>query len=489
MRLQQRFAVFAAGAMLLAGTAVLPAAAEEETETKETYSDGMFTFAYVDGGVELCGCETTAFSVKLPEKTDGYKIVGIADGAFYNCTNLQSVELSDGIRYIGRYAFAGCESLKNLSIPDSVETLGANVFSGCISLETLHLPEHLTEIPEGMCYTCVSLTDVNFPDTLTSVGVEAFYDCMSLAETDLPDGITEFGNYAFAFCSALTQIDIPESMTKLSSGVFCGCESVTEFTVPDQMEDIGSLTFMGCTRLAAYHVEDGNVKYKEQDGVLYSMDMTTLYAYPAGNSQKTFTIPEGVTTVYDASFFRAENLTEVNFPSTLEYVGAGAFEYCAALKSVELPEGTRIIYENGFADCTALHYVSLPSTLEGVGGYAFYNCPNLKEIGVPAGCTTIGENAFGYIESKDEEGNVTPTKLAGFKQRKIGISVFRILEIVFGVIAFGSLVALLIIIIRKNQMTAEEHEKNVLADEEYTGITEEPEETPASEDETKEEQI
>ncbi len=488
MHLIQRIAALVSGAVLLAGIAVLPVSAEGETESaKETFTDGMFTFAYVDGGVELCGCESTAFSVRLPSETNGYQIIGIADGAFYNCTTLQSVFLSDSIRYVGKYAFAGCESLMSLEIPDTVETIGDNAFSGCIELQSLHLPAHLTEIPEGMCYTCVSLTDINIPDGVTKIGVEAFYDCMSLASVDIPDGVSEFGNYAFAFCSALEEIDIPESCTQLASGVFCGCESVTEFTVPDQMEDIGSLTFMGCTKLTDFHVEDGNVKYKEQDGVLYSPDMTTLFSYPAGNSRQSFTIPEGVTTVYDTAFFRAENLTEVNFPSTLQYVGAGAFEYCSGLKSVLLPEGTLIVYENGFADCTALHYVSLPSTLKGVGGYAFYNCPSLKEITVPASCTTVGENAFGYIESKDADGNATPQKMSDFKQYKSGgMSVWKILGIILGVIVLGGIIFLLVRVIRKNQMTAEEHDANVMADEDYESIAaenKENEETPVNHNE------
>ena len=476
MHLIQRIAALVSGAVLLAGIAVLPVSAEGETESaKETFTDGMFTFAYVDDGVELCGCQTTAFSVRLPSETNGKRIVGIADGAFYNCTTLQSVFLSDGIRYLGKYAFAGCESLLTLEIPDTVETIGDNAFSGCIELQSLQLPAHLTEIPEGMCYTCVSLTDVNIPDGVTKIGVEAFYDCMSLARVEIPDGVSEFGNYAFAFCSAMTEIKIPESCTKLASGVFCGCESVTEFTVPDQMEDIGSLTFMGCTRLTDFYVEEGNVKYKAQDGVLYSPDMTTLFSYPAGNSRQSFTIPEGVTTVYDTAFFRAENLTEVNFPSTLQYVGAGAFEYCAGLKSALLPEGTLIIYENGFADCTALHYVSLPSTLKGVGGYAFYNCPALKEITIPASCKTVGENAFGYIENIDADGNATPAKMEGFKEhRTSGMSVWTIVAIVIGVIVLGAVVYLLVRVIRKNQMTAEEHDANVMADEEYESIAEEP---------------
>ena len=470
MQIIQRCAGILAG-LCLTGM-LLPGTAFAEETTQKTYNDGIFTFGYVQGGVELCGVESSTLAVSLPAETDGYKIVGIADGAFYGCTKLESVELSDGLQYIGRHAFSGCEKLRKIDIPDSVQTIGGNAFSGCASLESIHLPEGLTEIPEGMCYTCILLDEINFPDTVTSIGDEAFYQCNNLGNIDLPDNLTTFGNYAFAFCSELTEIEIPDGVTALASGVFCGCDKMTEFTVPSQMEDLGSVSFLGCTSLSAFDVEEGNLKYTAQDGVIYTIDKTTMIAYPAGNSQKSFTIPEGVTIVHDAAFFHAENLTEIKFPSTLQYIGAGAFEYCTGLKSVLLPEGTEILYENAFADCESLHYVSLPSTLKGVGNYAFYNCPQLKSVVVPESCKTIGTNAFGYIEETDAEGNATPTKMQGFKLSRKGFSLFMILAIVCGCIALAAVIFILVRIIRKNQMTAEEHDANVMADEDYEGMAE-----------------
>ena len=475
MQFHKMIAGIAAG-LLCMTSAVLPVFAEETTqEEKKTYEDGMFTYAYVDGGVELSACDTTALSVTLPAETDGRKIVGIADGAFYSCANLQSVTLSDGLTYIGRYAFSGCESLQSVTIPDTVTEIGANTFSGCFALETLHLPAKLEEIPEGMCYTCAMLHDVNFPDTLKTIGDEAFYNCMSLTEIDLPDTLTSFGNYAFGFCSNLQNADIPRGVTALSGGTFAGCTSIPSVTIPKQLEDLGSLSFLGCTSLSAFEVEEGNLKYTAKDGVIYSIDETTLIAYPAGNDQPSFTIPEGVTIVHDAAFFHAEKLNTVEFPSTLQFVGAGAFDGCSTLKSVTLPEGTEILYETAFADCAALQHVSLPSTLKGVGNYAFYNDPKLMEITIPANCRTIGEYAFGYIEQSDDDGEKTPVKLEGFKQHGGGMSVIMIVGIVAGVAVLGVVVFLLIRVIRKNQKTTAEHDAEVIAHENYESIAGKPE--------------
>ncbi|MCR5718731.1 MAG: leucine-rich repeat domain-containing protein [Oscillospiraceae bacterium] len=469
MQIKRLAAAAAAGVCLLLHSVLLTASAETE---KKSYDDGMFTFTYVDGGVELSGINETALAVSLPSETDGRRIIGIADGAFFNCSKLQSVHLPDGLKYIGRHAFSGCEQLTKIEIPDSVETLGANAFSGCVLLEQLHLPEKITEIPEGLCYTCVMLKDVNLPDSVTKIGDEAFYSCSNLQTADMPDHLTELGNYAFAF-TGLNQIDLPDSVKKLSGGTFCGCDNITEFVVPQQMEDLGSLAFMGCTGLSSFDVEEGNLHYSAKDGVIYKDNGSNLFLYPAGNPQTEFTVPEGVNIINDGAFFKSEHLTQVNFPSTLRYIGAGAFEYCIGLKHLSLPEGTELIYENAFADCSELYAADLPSTLRGVGNYAFYNCPKLMTVTVPAGCRTVGENAFGYIEQVDAEGNASPVKLKGFKQVSGGFSIWKILAVVLGVAAGGALIMFLVSVIRKNQMTAQEHEDNVIADENYTGITQE----------------
>ena len=480
MQIQKILAALAAGMLCAAPLAAgIPAAAEEEA-TQKTYSDGMFTFGYTDGGVELVGCDAGTLSVKLPAETDGYKIVGIADGAFYGCSQMVSVELSDNIRYIGNYAFAGCEKLTSLTIPDSVETIGENALSGCITLQKLHLPDKLTEIPEGMCYTCVSLTDLDFPSGVTTIGDEAFYSCTLLPDVQLPDTVTTIGNYAFAFCSSFAELNVPKGVTKLGSGTFCGCDQVEQFHVPAQLEDLGSLSFLGCTNLSEFTVAEDNLIYTAQDGVLYSKDQTTLYAYPAGNSRQSFDIPEGVVTLHDAAFFSAENLTALHFPSTLQYIGAGGCEGCTALKSVELPEGVQILYENAFTDCANLQSVTLPSTLRGVGNYAFYNCPKLMSVTVPSGCSTVGEYAFGYVESTDADGNQTPVKLEGFKQHSSGMPLGKIFGICVSVLGLSGVILILLRVIRRNQMTPQEHEENILANEEYTSIAEDTDDDPES---------
>lgn len=69
-------------------------------------------------------------------KTNGHAVIPkevdyIVDYAFQGCTKLKSIELHDGIKFIGCYAFAGCTNLQNITIPEGAE-IGYNAFKDCL---------------------------------------------------------------------------------------------------------------------------------------------------------------------------------------------------------------------------------------------------------------------------------------------------------------------------------------------------------------------
>ncbi|MBR1555256.1 MAG: leucine-rich repeat domain-containing protein [Oscillospiraceae bacterium] len=469
MKLKKLAVLLIASLMMLFCIPVSVFAQDTASETAQadvqTYEDGSFTYAYVDGGVALYSCDTSMLAVNLPDESNGRKVVEISDGAFYQCSKLEYITFGKYVKKIGRSAFQGCTSLKSFTVPDTVEEIGSYAFGGCTQLKDLTLPETLREIPEGFCFECIRLENINFPASLETIGVSAFYNCNLLNPPAFPEGLRKISDYAFAFCYAINNAQLPSTVTEVGSAVYSGCINITEFTVPKQLETLGALMFMGCSTLSEFKVEEGNPTYTVKDGVLYKDDMKTLYAYPDGKQDINFTVPEGVTVIYDGAFFSAVNLQEVLFPSTLQYIGAGAFEYCSGLKQVYLPEGVEIIYENAFADCTSLADVHLPETLRGVGNYAFYACTSLKEITIPKNCKTIGEYAFGYTDSgqTDDNGNPVSVKIDGFQQHGT-VDISRILFITLGVLAFAGIVFALIRIIKKNQMTPQEKEEIIQAD-------------------------
>ncbi|MBE5741930.1 MAG: leucine-rich repeat domain-containing protein, partial [Clostridiales bacterium] len=62
----------------------------------------------------------------------------IPNGAFYNCSNLTSIEIGNGVTRINYEAFYGCSSLISIAIPDSVTSIGYGAFYNCNNLKSVY---------------------------------------------------------------------------------------------------------------------------------------------------------------------------------------------------------------------------------------------------------------------------------------------------------------------------------------------------------------
>ena len=127
------------------------------------------------------------------------------------CPNLETIEIPDTVKEIGKEAFWGCKKLKNIkipnsvtyigasafkettltkiTIPDSVETLEQDVFLECFKLKQVTLPAHLTELKSGLFMNCKKLENVKIPKKVTSVTLSAFWGT-SVTKIVLPKNVT-----------------------------------------------------------------------------------------------------------------------------------------------------------------------------------------------------------------------------------------------------------------------------------------------------------
>ncbi len=111
---------------------------------------------YVDGIFYLCdystGTATVSYemecgnsysgNVVIPEMvvvgTTKYRVNAIGEKAFFNCHDLVSVSIPDGVSSIGDYAFYDCSAINAIRIPSSVTKVGEETFYGCSSLAWVH---------------------------------------------------------------------------------------------------------------------------------------------------------------------------------------------------------------------------------------------------------------------------------------------------------------------------------------------------------------
>ena len=72
-------------------------------------------------------------------------------------------------------------------------------------------------------------------------------------------------------------------------------------------------------------------------------------------------------------------LNNINIPSQVKIIDAGAFQKCGGLTRIELGNNIEKIGENAFAE-SGLTEVTIPENLKYIGGYSFHFCYNLKTV-------------------------------------------------------------------------------------------------------------
>lgn len=105
----------------------------------------------------------------------------------------------------------------------------------------------------------------------------------------------------------------------------------------------------------------------------YSKDGLRLLKAP--KELKEYVIREGTKVICVGAFWHCENLSNIKFPNTIQYIGYCAFGYCMCLSSIKLPE-----------------------SVFSIGAMAFSNCYIIKEINIPRLVRSIYYNPFGFTQ-------------------------------------------------------------------------------------------
>ncbi len=327
--------VFAA---LLPLTALADVWQDPETKVNYEYTVGQSTASVKAGSwaTNAGSPDATGNIAILPKITvDGneYNVTIIGKYAFYECRNLTSVTIPEGVTSIGSTAFEYCTGLTDITFPSSVASIGSSAFSYCTGLTTLNLPTGLTTIEGNAFSNCSNLTSVIFHEGLTEIKVQAFQDCSGLTTLTLPSSLTTIGEYAFSKCTSLTSITIPSGVTSMEYNSFSYCTGLTSIVFAEGVKKISG--FRGCSNLASAII-----------------------------------------------------------PSTATSIEPFAFDGCKALTSITIPSGVTSIGQNAFGGCTGLADITLPESLSAIGSSAFSQCTSLTNISIPSGVTTIDSSPF-----------------------------------------------------------------------------------------------
>ncbi|MBR6205192.1 MAG: leucine-rich repeat protein [Candidatus Methanomethylophilaceae archaeon] len=292
-------------------------------------------------------------SLSIPDGID------IGNGAFYNCESLESVNL-DNVSSLGSKSFAKCRSLQSISVSSDV---GAYAFYGCTGLREIVITDGVETIHRSGFSACTGLQKVTVSSSVVTIEQNAFYKCTftdrdgrTLAKT--ADDLS--GRYFEGAGSMLVHSGpvVGESFGDM------GLSYRVLTTYPNTAMVVGfevSLTSV---------VIPESVHYKGEELRVTGIDGKAFYGYKSLVSANL----GSVETVGVKAFANCTNLATVNLGDSVKTVSAYAFYGCKSLRSVALDDDVRTLKTIGsyaFYRCGSLVDVVVPSTVKTIGKNVF----------------------------------------------------------------------------------------------------------------------
>ena len=81
-----------------------------------------------------------------------------------------------------------------------VTSIGYRAFFDCKDLTSISIPDGVTSIDELAFYQCKGLSSVIMPNSVKSIGEKAFFYCSNLTSLIMSNSLTEIAAYAFEGC-------------------------------------------------------------------------------------------------------------------------------------------------------------------------------------------------------------------------------------------------------------------------------------------------
>ncbi len=182
-------------------------------------------------------------------------------GKSYGYNDIVSIDLPQGMTYVGGYGIQGSSNIKKISFPDTITGFGMAVLADCTSLEE-----------------CVFEHDEN--DNLTTFCPEFFDNCPNLKAISLPDCITAFG----------------WNQQSLDGAYFRGCTSLGAIHLPKNLQ-------------VMYGQTDGKSVFGDLSNAYFVNEPFTYDNIP--QKPDVYYFPSGLTTISGTAFRGCKNLNSI----------------------------------------------------------------------------------------------------------------------------------------------------------------------------------
>ena len=408
-------------------------------------------------------------SINLPEG-----LIRIGKYAFYQST-LPSITLPGSLQTIDNWAlFDG--KLKSIYIPRNVNNIGICMlyspnlqqiivdednatfydiddkvlasYSGDLilmatqcGLKSYTISDNITTIKERSLYYVSTLKTLNIGSSLATIESTSLPRYLETISVDANNAnfVSENNNTLYnkaktklyLATSTITNFIMPENLTISDNEVFVPARNSLKYVTLNKT--VSNIAFLKeCRKILSISVPAENTNFKVDDRAIFSADGKTIIKYFGGNSATTYTVPDGVTKIYQYCFYNS-TLQSVALPDGLTEIGIQSFYACTSLSSINIPDSVTNFGSYAFSSGNRLTSFVVSSNITTISSYLlsgakyltnieFYNttipsstcygCTSLKTVIVGSNVTSIGAQVFQNctsLESVEFQGTTPPT--------------------------------------------------------------------------------
>lgn len=397
-------------------------------ENQNFWSDGIALYSK-DQKVLLQLIDYSVEEYVLPDATEV-----VSENAFYGCSTIKKVVLSQNIQTFGEQAFSGCRALSEIVGMERVQEVGRNAIYGTAyeqKQEYIIVGNTLTKYSGEQSVFKV-------PEGVEVIGEGAFRtysygkSADKLEEIILPSSVKRLASAAFSGRNALKVINLPEGLTTIDNDVFAGCDSLESVHIPSTVTELSPSAFpvrdwdRQKSKMTSISVADNNSNYCAVDNVLYNKAMTEILLIPVNAAIEELVIPATVTKIcgsnscsnikrivfkgsvdtWNSAFSNFSSLTEVIFEGECEKIADYAFSECKKLKKITFATALYEIGARAF-NKTGLKELVLPETVKHIGEEAFAGT-KIQKITLPKSVRTLGWGAFSCVPEIEIYDSIDP---------------------------------------------------------------------------------
>ena len=340
------------------------------------FSDGTYTYqilpeddskvavkALVDNSIQHV---TFSTEVTNPDNDQTYLVVKIADNCFKDNATIKSIALPTSIVTIGNFAFYNCKNLQTISLNEGLEFIGEKAFA----------------------HDSLVTGTLTIPSSVTSIGTSAFYNFCKIEKIDvLPQMPPTIGASIFTALAPKVSIWIPCNTYDIYAKAWKAYKSiiVDQCIFSDDKYTYQVLSDDN-SKVSVRSIVDNGIQ-----NITFSTEVTNPY------NDQTYV----VSTIADNCFMNNATITNVTLPISIDSIGKQAFYNCKNLQTISLNEGLKVIGEKAFAhDSLVTGTLTIPASVTSIGTSAFYNFLKIGKIDIQAGTPpTIGTSIFFALPS------------------------------------------------------------------------------------------